>query len=289
MAARLVEPCLARRIRGSAPGDAISNDVSPRVAARGESACPDSVFRQLPGRVLRRSRDRALAVPDGRGLAVRVRARGYLLEHRADRAADCKSRAGPCRRSGRCAAACVQRTHALDAGQRLGRVVPARRLQSGRGCEDGAQRAPEPDHSRYRGWGNIRSIGLRAAASARHGTRHDRRGRRSCGAPRIRLELSGFSIRRAWTSTITLCAVKLIIQPLVVWVLAILLKLPALELQSVVLVASMSVGVERIPHGGEVSGATGRDRQQYRAVQRLRRVHDATVARRAAGRGMSAR
>jgi malonate transporter and related proteins len=57
------------------------------------------------------------------------------------------------------------------------------------------------------------------------------------------LELSGFSIRRAWTSTITLCAVKLILQPLVVWVLAILLKLPALELQSVVLVASMSVGI----------------------------------------------
>ncbi len=57
------------------------------------------------------------------------------------------------------------------------------------------------------------------------------------------LELSGFSIRRAWTSAITLCAVKLIIQPLVVWLLAILLKLPALELQSVVLVASMSVGV----------------------------------------------
>ena len=57
------------------------------------------------------------------------------------------------------------------------------------------------------------------------------------------LELAGFPIRRAWTSSLTLCALKLLVQPLVVWSLAILLKLSPGELRAVVLVASMSVGV----------------------------------------------
>lgn len=57
------------------------------------------------------------------------------------------------------------------------------------------------------------------------------------------LELAAFSIKQAWASTITLCVVKLIVQPLVVWLLAILLGLPILELRAVVLVASMAVGV----------------------------------------------
>jgi malonate transporter len=57
------------------------------------------------------------------------------------------------------------------------------------------------------------------------------------------LELAAFPIRRAWSSSLTLCTVKLIVQPLVVWSLAILLGLPALERQVVVLVAGMSVGV----------------------------------------------
>lgn len=57
------------------------------------------------------------------------------------------------------------------------------------------------------------------------------------------LELAGFPIRREWTSSFTLCAIKLIVQPLVVWSLAIALKLPAVELRAVVLVASMAVGV----------------------------------------------
>jgi malonate transporter len=57
------------------------------------------------------------------------------------------------------------------------------------------------------------------------------------------LELAAFPIRQAWTSSLTLCAVKLIVQPLVVWSLAILLGLPPLELRVVVLVASMAVGV----------------------------------------------
>lgn len=57
------------------------------------------------------------------------------------------------------------------------------------------------------------------------------------------LELAAFPIRSAWPSSLTLCAVKLVVQPLVVWSLAIALGLPALELRVVVLVASMAVGV----------------------------------------------
>jgi malonate transporter and related proteins len=57
------------------------------------------------------------------------------------------------------------------------------------------------------------------------------------------LELAGFPIRRAWAATVTLCSVKLIVQPLVVWLFAIALGLPVLELRAVVLVASMAVGV----------------------------------------------
>ena len=57
------------------------------------------------------------------------------------------------------------------------------------------------------------------------------------------LELAGFPIRTAWTSSVMLCALKLVVQPLVVWLLAIALKLPPFEVRAVVLVASMSVGV----------------------------------------------
>jgi len=57
------------------------------------------------------------------------------------------------------------------------------------------------------------------------------------------LELAGFPLRRAWTSSLALCALKLVVQPLVVWSLAIALRLPPLEVRAVVLVASMAVGV----------------------------------------------
>lgn len=55
--------------------------------------------------------------------------------------------------------------------------------------------------------------------------------------------LAAFPIKREWSSSLTLCALKLLVQPLVVWSLAIALGLPALELRAVVLVASMAVGV----------------------------------------------
>ena len=57
------------------------------------------------------------------------------------------------------------------------------------------------------------------------------------------LELAGFAIRRAWTQTLALCSVKLVVQPLVVWALALAIGLPRLELEAVVLVASMAVGI----------------------------------------------
>ena len=57
------------------------------------------------------------------------------------------------------------------------------------------------------------------------------------------LELAGFAIRRALASTLALCTIKLVVQPIVVWLLAIAIRLPALELRAVVLVASMAVGV----------------------------------------------
>lgn len=57
------------------------------------------------------------------------------------------------------------------------------------------------------------------------------------------LELAEFSLRQEWAATATLCAIKLFLQPLLVWVLASLLGLSALETQAVVLVASMAVGV----------------------------------------------
>lgn len=57
------------------------------------------------------------------------------------------------------------------------------------------------------------------------------------------LELAAFPIRQAWTPSLTLCSIKLLVQPLVVWSLAAALGLPSLEVRVVVLVASMSVGV----------------------------------------------
>lgn len=57
------------------------------------------------------------------------------------------------------------------------------------------------------------------------------------------LELAEFPLRREWAATATLCTVKLLLQPLIVWLLASLLGLSTLELRAVVLVASMAIGV----------------------------------------------
>jgi malonate transporter len=55
--------------------------------------------------------------------------------------------------------------------------------------------------------------------------------------------LAAFPLKQEWASSLAVCALKLLLQPLVVWALAIALGLPALELRAVVLVASMAVGV----------------------------------------------
>jgi malonate transporter and related proteins len=55
--------------------------------------------------------------------------------------------------------------------------------------------------------------------------------------------LAAFPLKQEWAPGLAVCALKLLVQPLVVWLLAIALGLPPLELQAVVLVASMAVGV----------------------------------------------
>jgi malonate transporter and related proteins len=55
--------------------------------------------------------------------------------------------------------------------------------------------------------------------------------------------LAAFPLRQEWRSSLAVCSLKLLLQPLVVWSLAIALGLAAPELRAVVLVASMAVGV----------------------------------------------
>jgi predicted permease len=54
--------------------------------------------------------------------------------------------------------------------------------------------------------------------------------------------LAEYGIRDGIRLSMTICAIKLLIQPLAAWALAWLLGLPKLETQVVVLTASMSVG-----------------------------------------------
>jgi hypothetical protein len=55
--------------------------------------------------------------------------------------------------------------------------------------------------------------------------------------------LANYGVRRGWRESAAICALKLLVQPLVVWLLAAAIGLPALETSVVVLLASMSVGV----------------------------------------------
>jgi malonate transporter and related proteins len=54
--------------------------------------------------------------------------------------------------------------------------------------------------------------------------------------------LAGYSVRQGLNESLTICALKLVVLPLVVWGLALVLHLPLLERQVVVLLSSMSVG-----------------------------------------------
>ena len=55
--------------------------------------------------------------------------------------------------------------------------------------------------------------------------------------------LAEYGIRQGFGQSLTICAIKLIVQPLVVWGLAVLLNLPPLETSVVVLLASLAIGV----------------------------------------------
>jgi malonate transporter len=54
--------------------------------------------------------------------------------------------------------------------------------------------------------------------------------------------ISEYGIRDDWQQSLAICALKLVVQPLVVWGLALALGLPPLERQVVVLLGSLSVG-----------------------------------------------
>ena len=55
--------------------------------------------------------------------------------------------------------------------------------------------------------------------------------------------LAEYGIRDGWQVSLTITAIKLLLQPLVVWLLARMLGLPPMETQVVVLLASIGVGV----------------------------------------------
>jgi len=54
--------------------------------------------------------------------------------------------------------------------------------------------------------------------------------------------LAEYGVREGWKISITICAIKLIVQPLVVWALARLLGLPLMETRVVVLLSSIAIG-----------------------------------------------
>jgi predicted permease len=55
--------------------------------------------------------------------------------------------------------------------------------------------------------------------------------------------LAEYGIRAGWREAAAITAVKLVVQPLVVWALAVALRLPPVETQAVVLLAALAVGV----------------------------------------------
>jgi hypothetical protein len=54
--------------------------------------------------------------------------------------------------------------------------------------------------------------------------------------------LAEYGVRAGWRISVTVCAIKLIVQPFVVWALARLLGLPVMETRVVVLLSSIAVG-----------------------------------------------
>jgi malonate transporter and related proteins len=54
--------------------------------------------------------------------------------------------------------------------------------------------------------------------------------------------LAHYGVRREWDRSLAICVLKLVVQPLVVWLLAFALGLPEIERNAVVLLASMATG-----------------------------------------------
>lgn len=57
------------------------------------------------------------------------------------------------------------------------------------------------------------------------------------------LGLAEYGIDRRWGQTLSICALKLIVLPLIVWMIGALLGLPRIELQVVVLLSSVAIGI----------------------------------------------
>ena len=127
---------------------------------------------------------------------------------------------------------------------RVGRMVPSWRFHCGGFCQHRLERAEKSDHPRDPGWFRGRQIG---ACGCRRSLDSTLLAIGNVAAPAallaLGMALAAFPIKQQWASSLAVCALKLLLQPLVVWALAIALALPALELRAVVLVASMAIGV----------------------------------------------
>jgi len=56
------------------------------------------------------------------------------------------------------------------------------------------------------------------------------------------LSLAGYRMREQWQATLSMTALKLLLQPLVVWLIARALDLPEMETRTVVLLGSIAIG-----------------------------------------------
>src|SRR6202140_3700289 len=125
LAARVEPPHLEPRVYGRAAGHAVPHDEPPGITAAGGRPRPDRLFRRLSDRVSDWPGDRRLAVQTRWHLAIRVCTRRHILEYRVDGTADREAGARRDGGSGRGPVTDFQRTDPVDAGQRVGGMVPA--------------------------------------------------------------------------------------------------------------------------------------------------------------------
>ncbi|MFA6444968.1 MAG: AEC family transporter, partial [Sterolibacterium sp.] len=59
----------------------------------------------------------------------------------------------------------------------------------------------------------------------------------------VGMGLADYGIRQGWGQSLAICLLKLVLLPLAVWLLASVLALPTMETQVIVLLSSLSVGV----------------------------------------------